>query len=163
MNVKDDPASAAVHIDRMRIALGEAEAAAQHGDVPVGAIVISREGQVVAAGRNRRELEQDPTGHAEIDALRRAARALGSWHLDGSTVYVTLEPCPMCAGALLNARVARLVYGCTDPKAGAVDTLLSLGRDVRFNHRFEVVGGILSDECAALLKRFFATRRGPRP
>ncbi|MEZ4298056.1 MAG: tRNA adenosine(34) deaminase TadA [Polyangiaceae bacterium] len=148
----------------MRLALEEAEAAAQAGDVPVGAVLVDASGQVLARGRNRRELDQDPTAHAEIDALRAASRARNDWHLVGCTLYVTLEPCPMCAGALVNARIARVVYGCTDPKAGAVDTLFEIGRDPRLNHRFEVTSGVLADECAAALRRFFAERRkaGPR-
>lgn len=148
----------------MRLALEEAEAAAQAGDVPVGAVLIDAAGSVLARGRNRREADQDPTAHAEIDALRAAARARGDWHLNGCTLFVTMEPCPMCAGALVNARVARLVYGCADLKAGAVDTLFEIGRDPRLNHRFEVTAGVLAEECAAALKRFFADRRraGPR-
>jgi tRNA(adenine34) deaminase len=121
--------------------------------------VVDATGTVVGRGRNRREADQDPTAHAEVDALRRAAAALGHWRLDGATVFVTLEPCPMCAGALVNARVARLVYGCPDPKAGAVDTLFTIGRDPRLNHRFTVTSGVLGEECAALLKDFFAKLR----
>ncbi len=148
----------------MRLALEEADAAAQAGDVPVGAVLVDAAGALLARGRNRREVDQDPTAHAEIDALRAAARARGDWHLNGCTLYVTMEPCPMCAGALVNARVARLVYGCTDLKAGAVDTLFTIGKDPRLNHRFEVTAGVLADECAAALKRFFTERRkaGPR-
>jgi tRNA(adenine34) deaminase len=147
---------------RMREALAEAEAAAAAGDVPVGAIVVDAGGTVLARGRNRRELDQDPTAHAEVDALRGAARLLGHWRLESATVYATLEPCPMCAGALVNARVARLVYACADPKAGAVDTLFAIGRDARLNHRFDVTAGVLADESAALLRAFFAARRpGP--
>jgi tRNA(adenine34) deaminase len=143
----------------MREAIAEAEAASLVGDVPVGAVVVDAGGAIVGRGRNRREAAQDPTAHAEIDALRCAAAALGRWRLEGTTVFVTLEPCPMCAGALVNARVARLVYGCADPKAGAVDTLFSIGRDLRLNHRFAVQGGLLDEECAALLKAFFARLR----
>jgi tRNA(adenine34) deaminase len=143
----------------MREAMGEGEAAALAGDVPVGAVVVDAAGAIVGRGRNRREADQDPTAHAEIDALRRAAAALGHWRLEGATVYVTLEPCPMCAGALVNARVARLVYGCPDPKAGAVRTLFSIGTDPRLNHRFAVTGGVLEEGCAALLKGFFARLR----
>lgn len=148
----------------MRLALEEAEAAAQAGDVPVGAVLVDAAGAVLARGRNRREVDQDPTAHAEIDALRAAARARGDWHLNGCTLFVTMEPCPMCAGALVNARVARVVYGCADLKAGAVDTLFEIGRDARLNHRFEVTSGVLAEECAAVLRRFFAERRraGPR-
>jgi tRNA(adenine34) deaminase len=132
----------------MRAALEEAEAAAAAGDVPVGAIVVAASGSILARGRNRREQDQDPTAHAEVLALRSAARAQGA----------------MCAGALVNARVARIVYGCADPKAGAVDTLFSIGRDTRLNHRFEVTSGVLAAECAAVLRAFFAVRRGkPSP
>jgi tRNA(adenine34) deaminase len=147
----------------MRAALEEAALAGQAGDVPVGAVVVDANGVIVGRGRNRREANQDPTAHAEVEALRDAARVRGAWRLAGLTVYVTLEPCPMCAGALVNARVARVVYGCTDPKAGAVDTLFSIGRDVRLNHRFEVSGLVLADECAGLLRAFFAPRRKPAP
>jgi tRNA(adenine34) deaminase len=144
----------------MRLALAEAEQAGLAGDVPVGAVVVDPDHGVIGSGRNQRELDQDPTAHAEIIALREAARRRGAWRLGGATLIVTLEPCPMCAGALVNARVSRVVYGCTDPKAGALDTLFALGRDPRLNHRFEAVGGIMADECSALLKRFFAARRG---
>jgi tRNA(adenine34) deaminase len=144
----------------MREAIAEAGAAALVGDVPVGAVVVDAAGTIVGRGRNRREADQDPTAHAEVDALRRAAAALGHWRLEGATVFVTLEPCPMCAGALVNARVARLVYGCPDPKAGAVATLFTIGRDPRLNHRFAVTSGVLGEECAALLKGFFARLRG---
>jgi tRNA(adenine34) deaminase len=144
----------------MREALAEAEAAAAVGDVPVGAVVVDAAGVIVGRGRNRREAEQDPTGHAEVDALRRAAAAVGHWRQEGATVYVTLEPCPMCAGALVNARVARVVYGCADPKAGAVDTLFAIGRDARLNHRFASTAGVLGEECAGMLKAFFAKLRG---
>jgi tRNA(adenine34) deaminase len=143
----------------MREAMREADAAAEVGDVPVGAVVVDAAGQIVGRGRNRREADQDPTAHAEVDALRRAAAALGHWRLEGATVYVTLEPCPMCAGALVNARVARVVYGCADPKAGAVDTLFAIGRDGRLNHRFTVTAGVLGEACAGQLKAFFAKLR----
>ncbi len=146
----------------MQEALAEATRAAEVGDVPVGAVVVVG-GQIVARGRNRREAESDPCAHAEVEALREAARAARSWRLVGATVYATLEPCPMCAGALVNARIARLVYGCADPKAGAVDTLFSIGRDIRLNHRFEVTSGVLAEACAAVLKEFFAVRRGSSP
>ncbi len=147
----------------LREALVEAEAAAAAGDVPVGAIVVAADGTVLARGRNRREVDHDPTAHAEIDAIRRASAAKRSWRLEGATVYVTMEPCPMCAGALVNARVARVVYGCSDPKAGAVDTLFQIGRDPRLNHRFDVTSGVLAQACAALLKAFFAARRVKSP
>jgi tRNA(adenine34) deaminase len=143
----------------MREAIAEARLAAEAGDVPVGALVVDVGGVVLARGRNRRELDADPTAHAEIDAVRRAAASRGAWRLEDATVYVTLEPCPMCAGALVNARVARVVYGCPDPKAGALETLFNIGRDTRLNHRFEVTSGIFADECAALLRAFFAARR----
>lgn len=140
-------------------ALAEARAAAVHGDVPVGAVVV-RGGEVVAARHNERELTGDPTAHAEILALRDAASVVRSWRLDKCTLVVTLEPCPMCAGAMVNARVARLIYGATDPKAGAAGTLYSIPTDGRLNHRLEVTSGVLADEAANLLKSFFAARRG---
>jgi tRNA(adenine34) deaminase len=147
--------------DAMAVALDEARAALVHGDVPIGAVVVAPDGQVVARRHNERERLGDPTAHAEVLALRDAAAALGSWRLTGASLVVTLEPCPMCAGALVNARVARLVYGCADPKAGAVDTLFTIGRDARLNHRFEVTSSVLAEPCAAILKEFFAARRRP--
>jgi tRNA(adenine34) deaminase len=150
-----------MHVHAMRRALAEARTAAATGDVPVGAVVIGPEGDVLGRGRNAREAGNDPTAHAEILALRAAAAALGSWRLDGCTLVVTLEPCAMCAGALVLARVARLVYGATDPKAGAVGSLWDLVRDRRLNHRPEVVSGVLADECAALLREFFDAHRTP--
>src|SRR3954467_12667729 len=144
----------------MSISLQEAQAAAAAGDVPVGAVVVI-EDRVVSRGRNRREVDGDPTAHAEIVALREAARVLGQWRVEG-TLVVTQEPCPMCAGALVNARVARLVFGCPNPKAGAVATLYQIVTDPRLNHRMEVTGGVLATECAAVLSQFFADlRRGP--
>ncbi len=144
----------------MQIALEEARAAAAVGDVPVGAVIV-RDGAIVGRGRNRRELDRDPTAHAEVVALRDAARTLAQWRVD-ATLYVTQEPCPMCAGALVNARVARLVYGCPNPKAGAVKTLYSIVEDPRLNHRVEVVSGVRADECAEVLREFFAElRKGP--
>jgi len=143
----------------MQLALAEAREAAAAGDVPVGAVVVAGDGTVLAQDRNRRETDLDPTAHAEVLALRSAARRLGAWRLIGCTVYATLEPCPMCAGALINARVARLVYGCPDPKSGAIDTLFTIGRDPRLNHRFEVVSGVLAEPSAELLKAFFRPRR----
>nr|HEX4316401.1 nucleoside deaminase [Kofleriaceae bacterium] len=141
-------------------AIAEAKLAAAHADVPVGAIVVLG-GVVVARGHNRRELDADPTAHAELLALRAAAKQLGHWRVEG-TLVVTQEPCPMCAGAIVNARVARLVYGCANPKAGAIDSLFQLATSTRLNHRVEVVRGVRSDECASLLKDFFAAlRRGP--
>jgi tRNA(adenine34) deaminase len=142
----------------MRLALQQARLAADHGDVPIGAVVLDPAGAVVAAAGNQRELDGDPTAHAEVLVLRQAAVALGSWRLTGHTLVVTLEPCTMCAGALVLARVARLVFGCYDPKAGAVASLFDVVRDPRLNHRVDVRGGILEAECAALLTEFFATR-----
>ena len=143
----------------MRDALALAEAAAAAGDVPVGAIVLSAEGLVIGRGENRRERLNDPTAHAEILALRDAAEKTHSWRLIGATLVVTLEPCAMCAGALVNARVSRVVYACADPKAGAVDSLFTIGRDPRLNHRFEVVSGVLEGPAAEQLRSFFAQRR----
>ena len=145
----------------MQIALDEARAAAASGDVPVGAVIVAADGTLVGRGRNRRELDQDPTAHAEIVALREAAKTLGMWRVE-ATLFVTQEPCPMCAGALVNARIARLVYGCANPKAGAIASLYSIVTDARLNHRMEVTAGILATECAAVLSQFFAElRRGP--
>lgn len=144
----------------MTVALLEARAAAAAGDVPVGAVIVVDE-SIIGRGRNRRELDQDPTAHAEVVALREAARALGMWRVE-ATLYVTQEPCPMCAGALVNARIKRLVYGCPNPKAGAVASLYSIVTDTRLNHRMEVTAGVRADECAAVLSQFFAElRRGP--
>ena len=146
----------------MRLALDEAGAAARVGDVPVGAIVVDSQGNVIGRGRNRREVDRDPTGHAEVVALREAASHVGSWRLEGAALFVTLEPCPMCAGACVNGRVARVVYGCDDPKAGAVRTLYAIGSDTRLNHRFEVKSGVLAAECGRVLSEFFAQlRKGP--
>ena len=143
----------------MREALREARQAGETGDVPVGCVVVNRAGQLVGRGRNLREATQDPTAHAEFVALRAAAQATGHWRLDGCTAYVTLEPCAMCAGALVNARVARVVYGAPDPKAGALDARFAIGRDPRLNHRFEVSGGVLADESVQLLRSFFGALR----
>jgi len=143
----------------MREALAFARIAFAEQEVPVGAVVV-REGRLVGRGRNRREALQDPTHHAEIEALREAARAAGSWRLDGATLYATLEPCPMCAGAAVNARLSRVVFGCADPKAGYCGTLGNIPQDDRLNHRCEVAGGLLSDESSELLKLFFKARRG---
>jgi tRNA(adenine34) deaminase len=142
----------------MRVALEEARAAGAEGDVPVGAIV-ARSSEVVARAGNARERAQDPTAHAEILALRQAARALGSWHLEGCTLYVTLEPCAMCAGALVLARIDRLVLGAPDPKAGFAGSLGDIVRDGRLNHEVEVTVGVLAEECGELLRAFFAERR----
>lgn len=148
------------HSRLMALALEQARLAAAVGEVPIGALVVRRaDGAVLASAHNRRELDQDPTAHAEILALREAARRLGSWRLEGCALVVTLEPCPMCAGALVNARIEELVYGADDPKAGAVRTLYALCEDARLNHRLEVVPGVLADACAAELRTFFATLR----
>ena len=140
-------------------ALAEARSAPAHGDVPVGAVVWHN-GEVVAQRHNEREQAGDPTAHAEMLALRDAAACVGSWRLDGAVVAVTLEPCPMCAGALQQARVGRVVYGADDPKAGALGSLYNLGSDPRLNHEFEVVAGVHRDDCAALLQEFFSDLRG---
>jgi tRNA(adenine34) deaminase len=142
----------------MERALDQARLAETHDDVPVGAVVV-RDGEIVAEGRNRRELDKDPTAHAELVAIRAAAAQLGSWRLDGCILYVTLEPCTMCAGALVLARLPLLVFGAADPKAGAVGSLYDIAREPRLNHRVEVVGGVLAEECGALLRRFFRARR----
>jgi len=144
----------------MERALDEARACLATGDVPVAAVVLDRDGVVVAVGRNEREALQDPTAHAEVLALRAAAAVTGDWHLDGHTLVVTLEPCPMCAGAILAARVPRVVFGAWDPKAGATGSVYDIARDRRLPHRSEVVGGVLERECAALLDAFFSQRRG---
>lgn len=144
----------------MRLALGEAAQAAMLGEVPVGAVVVL-DGVVLGTGGNRRESANDPTAHAEILALRQAAKSQASWRLCDATLVVTQEPCPMCAGALVNARIRRLVYGCPNPKAGAVRTLYRMLEDTRLNHRVFVTAGVLSDDCAALLRRFFAALRSP--
>jgi tRNA(adenine34) deaminase len=143
----------------MREALVEADLAAAHGDVPVGCILVSAEGALLARTHNLREQTGDPTAHAELLAVRAASSAVGSWRLEGVTAYVTLEPCAMCAGALVHARVARVVYGCSDPKGGAVDTLFTIGQDARLNHRFEVTRGVLAEECADRLRAFFGALR----
>lgn len=143
----------------MRAALAEAEAAAAVGDVPVGAVVTDASGAVIARGRNRREADGDPTGHAELDAIRAAAQAIGEWRLDGLTLVVTLEPCTMCAGAITNARLSRLVFGATDPRAGAVGSLWDVVRDQRLTPVPEVISGVLADECVAAIRQFFAERR----
>lgn len=143
----------------MREALRLAERAFARGEVPVGAIVVRR-GEVLGRGHNRRESRRDPTHHAEIEALRRAARRAGGWRLDGTVLYVTLEPCAMCAGACVNARVSRIVYGCPDPKAGYAGTLGNVATDSRLNHRCRVEGGVMEAESAEILRRFFRERRG---
>lgn len=145
----------------MGLALEEARAAGAAGDVPVGSVVVGRNGTLLSRGRNRREADGDPTAHAEIVALRDAARVLGMWRVE-ATLYVTQEPCPMCAGAIVNARVTRLVFGCGNPKAGAVASLFQIVTDPRLNHRVEVTRGVREQECAKELQSFFAElRRGP--
>lgn len=143
----------------MRQALAQARLAQAHADVPIGAVVLDAEGAVLAEAGNERELRADPTAHAEVLALRRAAEAVGSWRLSGCTLVVTLEPCTMCAGALVLARVERLVFGAFDPKAGAVSSLWDVVRDPRLNHTPAVVPGILEEECGAVLRDFFAAHR----
>jgi tRNA(adenine34) deaminase len=145
--------------DAMELALVEADLAARHGDVPVGAVILDADGNVLASGHNRRELDGDATAHAEVVAIRNASRALGHWRLLGCTLVCTLEPCVMCAGALVNARVERLVYGADDPKAGAVHSLYQIVEDPRLNHRLQVVSGVDAAACAARLKAFFASLR----
>jgi len=142
----------------MRLALREAERAMEHDDVPIGAVVV-HEGEVLATGRNERELRQDPTAHAEVLALREAAERLGSWRVLESVLYVTLEPCAMCAGAIVLARVPRVVFGAWDPKAGAAGSVLDILAEPKLNHRPEFSGGLLAEECGALLTSFFAGRR----
>jgi tRNA(adenine34) deaminase len=148
----------------MRLALQEADQALATGDVPVGAVVVDVEGHVIGRGRNERELNQDPTAHAEIVAIRQAAAVTGDWHLTGCTLVVTLEPCVMCAGAVLAARVPVVVFGAWDEKAGASGSVYDVLRDRRLNHRAEVIAGVLEGECGEILKRFFGdpARRGIR-
>jgi tRNA(adenine34) deaminase len=146
----------------MRMALAEAAAPGPGdvpADIPVGAVILDEAGTVLARARNRREADRDPVAHAEIVAIRQAALALGQWRLTGLTLVVTLEPCTMCAGAVTAARLDRLVYGATDPKAGAAGSLWDVLRDTRLNHRPEVIGGVLAEECGALLRDFFESRR----
>ncbi len=142
----------------MRMALREAVAAGEHGDVPVGAVVV-HDGDIIGTGRNERELHGDPTAHAELLALRTAALTLGGWRLPGAVLYVTLEPCPMCAGAIQQARVARVVYGAPDQKLGAAGSVINILGDPRLFHRTEVQGGVLATEALAVLQRFFDERR----
>ncbi len=142
----------------MAEALELAQRAAEEGEVPVGAVVVIDD-EIVGRGYNRREIDSDPTAHAEMIAIREAAAKIGGWRLDGAGVYVTLEPCPMCAGAMMLARIARLVFGAFDPKAGAAGTLFNLPTDERFNHNFEVTGGIMQEECSDLLSSFFKKLR----
>jgi tRNA(adenine34) deaminase len=147
------------HVHHMELALEEAAAAADADEVPVGAVVVSREQGVIARAHNQRETLNDPTAHAEMIALTQAARAVGSWRLENCLLYVTLEPCPMCAGAVVLARLPYVVYGTADPKAGACDTLYRITSDPRLNHRAQVISGVLADRCAAVLSEFFAAKR----
>ncbi len=147
--------------DFMREALREAARAEARGEVPVGSVVVVG-GEIIARAHNLRETAQDPTSHAELIAVRKAAARMGTWRLIGATVYVTLEPCPMCAGMLVNSRVDRVVWGADDPKAGALKSLFELGSDERLNHRFEQTSGVLGEECGAILKDFFARIRAKR-
>ena len=150
--------SAMNHDQAMRLALTEASAAVEHEDVPVGALVIVGD-EVVSSRHNERQLTGDPTAHAEILALRDAANQLGTWRLDGATLVSTLEPCPMCAGGAVNARIGHVVFGAHDPKAGAVETLYNLLADPRLNHQAHITSGVLADECGEILTTFFAKRR----
>ena len=142
----------------LREAIAFARIAFSEQEVPVGAVVV-RDGHLIGRGRNRREALADPTHHAEVEAIREAAQAVGSWRLEGATLYATVEPCPMCAGAAVNARIARIVFGCADPKAGYCGTLGNIPRDPRLNHRCAVEGGLLAEECGELMKVFFQARR----
>jgi tRNA(adenine34) deaminase len=145
----------------MDLALREARRALEHDDVPIGAVVV-HDGEVIGTGHNERELREDPTAHAEVLALREAAAALGSWRVLDSVLYVTLEPCAMCAGAIVLSRIPRVVFGCSDPKAGAAGSVLDILAEPRLNHRPLVTGGVLADECASLLRAFFVDRRARR-
>jgi tRNA(adenine34) deaminase len=148
-----------LHVLHMEMALEEARIATEEDEVPVGAVIISTERGVIARAHNQRELLKDPTAHAEMIAITQAAQALQSWRLDQTILYVTLEPCPMCAGAIVQARIPLVVYGCTDPKAGACETLYRITNDPRLNHRAEIVGGVLAERCSGLLTAFFAGKR----
>lgn len=154
-----EPDTHATQHELMGSALDEARLAVAHGDVPVGAIVVDGHGAIIGRGHNRREVDADPLGHAELAALREAAASIGGWRLDGCTLVVTLEPCTMCAGALVQSRIATLVYGADDEKAGAVVSLFDAVRDPRLNHTPVVVRGVRAQECATLLREFFAQRR----
>jgi tRNA(adenine34) deaminase len=143
----------------MEIALEEARLAADEDEVPVGAVIVSLQKGVIARGHNQRELLVDPTAHAEMIAITQAAQSLSSWRLENCVLYVTLEPCPMCAGAIVQARIPLVIYGCPDPKAGACDTLYRIATDPRLNHRAQVIGGVLHDRCAGILSEFFAAKR----
>ena len=154
----ESDAARSAHEELMALALARAREAECHGDVPIGA-VVARDGEPLAAAGNERELRRDPTAHAEILAIRAAAEALGGWRLPGTTLYVTLEPCAMCAGAIVLARIPTVVIGAPDPKAGAAGSVLDILAEPRLNHRPHVIGGVLAPECAALLLDFFAARR----
>jgi tRNA(adenine34) deaminase len=147
------------HTEHMILALDEAQTAANDDEVPVGAVIVSLSQGVIARAHNQREQLLDPTAHAEMIAITQAAQALRSWRLENCVLYVTLEPCPMCAGAIVQARLPMVVYGCTDPKAGACETLYQIVSDSRLNHRAQIVAGVLADRCAAMLSAFFAGRR----
>jgi tRNA(adenine34) deaminase len=147
------------HLHHMEMALAEAELAAEEGEVPVGAVIVEPERGVIGRAHNQRELLHDPTAHAEMIAITQAAQALQSWRLEKTILYVTLEPCPMCAGAIVQARIPLVVYGCTDPKAGACDTLYRIPSDPRLNHRAQLIGGVLHERCSGILTAFFAARR----
>jgi tRNA(adenine34) deaminase len=146
------------HESYMRLALREAQAALEAGEVPIGAVVV-HDGRLIASAHNQREQLRDPTAHAEMIAITQAAEAIGNWRLEACTLYVTLEPCPMCAGAVVNARIPMVVYGAPDPKAGACDTLYQIPSDTRLNHRAIVLGGVLADRCGAILTEFFRRKR----
>jgi tRNA(adenine34) deaminase len=147
------------HVTHMEMALEEAEAAAREDEVPIGAVIVSFQKGVIGRAHNQREQLVDPTAHAEMIAITQAAQALASWRLEDCAIYVTLEPCPMCAGAIVQARLPFVIYGAADPKAGACDTLYQITSDGRLNHRARVVGGVLADQCAAILSDFFVKRR----
>lgn len=152
------PIAMSEHHLEMGLAIDQAHHAETHGDVPIGAVIV-RDGEVIAAAGNQRELAKDPTAHAEILAIRQASEALGGWRLPGTTLYVTLEPCAMCAGAIVLARIPEVVFGAWDPKAGAAGSVMNVLDDPSLNHRPEVTGGVREPECAALLRQFFASRR----
>jgi tRNA(adenine34) deaminase len=147
------------HVEHMRMALDEAQIAVLEDEVPVGAVIVSLQRGIIARAHNLRETLKDPTAHAEMIAITQAAEALQSWRLENCILYVTLEPCPMCAGAIVLARLPMVVYGTTDPKAGACDTLYHITNDPRLNHRAQVVGNVLAEDCAAILSEFFAAKR----
>ncbi len=148
-----------LHLFHMEMALEEARLAADEDEVPVGAVIVSVERGVIASAHNQREQLKDPTAHAEMIAITQAAQSLQSWRLEQTILYVTLEPCPMCAGAIVQARIPLVVYGCADPKAGACDSLFQITSDPRLNHRAQIVSGVLAEQCSALLSAFFAAKR----